>query len=57
MTLNTIQHIAINCFDKDAVLHLEPGPLERKGLLWYPFLNWVGYAHLVLLPAKGGGLA
>ena len=32
----------------------EPGPLERKGLLWYPFLNWVGCARLVLMPAKGG---
>lgn len=32
-----------------------PEGLERKGFLWYHYLNWVGYARLVLMPAEGGG--
>ena len=31
--------------------------IEKQGRLWYPFLDQVGCARLVLMPAKGGSLA
>lgn len=55
MALNSHAHLSKD----DNVLHLDPNPLEILGwlILWWPLINWLLRAALVLLVALLVGLA